>query len=427
MPKTVNAAIVGCGSRGRTYAKYALENPDELVISAVVEPNEYRLHMTGDMFNVGNDMRFTNLDDFLSNKPDIDAVINGTMDRDHYETGMKIMDTGYHMLLEKPMCLTKEELMELYDKSVEKDVRVMICHVLRYAPFYLEIKKRIMAGDLGRIHSIVTEENVSFHHMASAFIRGKWGNYDKCGSHIMMSKCCHDLDILTWMKSGSAPVYVSSFGGLFNFIEKNAPEGSGNKCTVDCEISDQCEYNAQKMYVDNEKWGYYAREYLDTFDDRDTRERLEWSLGEENPFGKCVWRSDNNVNDHQTVIIEFEDGCTASHNLIGGTAKPCRTIHIVGTKGEIYGEMESGSFVIRKPDMDLPEFYREETVDISVQGEGHGGGDARLSEDFVRYIQGEGTSVSNTDIGDSIYGHLIGFSAHEAMKEKKVVKIGRLK
>lgn len=427
MPKTVRAAIVGCGNRGRTYAGYAHENSGELIISAVVEPNEYRLHMTGDMFDVQKDMRFRDLDGFLKKKHDIDAVINGTMDQDHYETGMRIMDAGYHMLLEKPMCLTKEELMDLYDKSLEKGVKVMVCHVLRYAPFYLDIKKRIINGELGRIHSVVTEENVSFHHMASAFIRGKWGNYDKCGSHIMMSKCCHDLDILTWMKSGSAPVYVSSFGGLYNFIEQNAPDGSGMKCTVDCEISEQCEYDAKKMYVEKDKWSYYSREYLDSYDDRDTIERLEWSLGEENPFGKCVWRTDNNVNDHQTVIIEFEDGCTASHNLIGATAKPCRTIHIVGTKGEIYGEMESGRFVIRKPDMDQPGFFSEETVDISVKGEGHGGGDARLSADFVKYIRGEETSVSNTDIGDSIYGHLIGFSAHEAMTEKKVVKIGRLK
>ncbi|MBN1623187.1 MAG: Gfo/Idh/MocA family oxidoreductase [Clostridia bacterium] len=426
MSATVKTAIVGCGNRGRTYAGYALEYPEEMKITAVVEPNEYRLNLTGDMFSVPKEMRFKDLDDFLAAKIKLDAVINGTMDDAHYVTGMKIMKAGYNMLIEKPVCLTKEELMEMYRTSVEMGVVVMVCHVLRYAPFYVEIKKRILSGELGRIHSMVTEENVSFHHMASAFIRGKWSNYDKCGSRIMMSKCCHDLDIITWMKSGIAPVYVSSFGGLFNFIEENAPEGSGKNCLTDCRIAGDCEYDAGKMYLDKETWGYYAREYLDEFEDRDTKERLEWSLKEKNPFGKCIWRTDNNVNDHQTVIIEFEDGCTVSHNLIGAAAKPCRTIHIVGTKGEIYGEMEKGRFVVRKPDMNQPEFFSEEVVDINVNGEGHGGGDARLSEDFVKFIRGEATSVSTTSLGDSIYGHLIGFNAQEALEERKVSKIERL-
>ncbi|HRX43249.1 MAG TPA: Gfo/Idh/MocA family oxidoreductase [Clostridia bacterium] len=427
MATAVKTAIVGCGSRGRTYARYALDHPGEMTITAVVEPNGYRRSMTGDMFNVPEEMRFGDIDRFLEANIELDAVINGTMDDAHYETGMKIMKAGYNMLIEKPICLTKDELMEMYNTSVEMGVSVMVCHVLRYAPFYVEIKKRVLSGELGRIHSIVTEENVSFHHMASAFIRGKWGNYDKCGSRILMSKCCHDLDIITWMKSGIAPAFVSSFGGLFNFIEKNAPDGAGERCMVDCAIRDTCEYDAGAMYLEMDTWGYYAREYLDQFEDRDTKERLEWSLKEKNPFGKCVWRTDNNVNDHQTVIIEFEDGCTVSHNLIGATAKPCRTIHIVGTKGEIYGEMEKGSFVVRKPDMTKPGYFSEEAVDVNVKGEGHGGGDSRLAGDFVRQIRGEGTSISTTAIGDSIYGHLIGFNAQEALEERRVVRIERLK
>jgi len=426
MHKTVLTAIVGCGSRGRVYSKFSLSNPEEMKIAAVVEPNDYRRNMTGDMFDVPEDMRFSDLNEFLKKKIKLDAVINGTMDNIHYETGMKIMTAGYNMLIEKPVCLSKEELLDMYRTSIEMNVKVMVCHVLRYAPFYVEIKKRVMSGELGRIHSIVTEENVSFHHMASAFIRGKWGNYETSGSRILMAKCCHDLDIITWMKSGVAPAYVSSFGGLFNFIEENAPDGSGDKCLVDCTVREQCEYDAYKMYIDKDTWNYYTREYLDEFEDRDTKERLEWSLREGNPFGKCVWRSSNNVNDHQTVIIEFDDGCTVSHNLIGATAKPCRTIHIVGTKGEIYGEMETGSFVIRKPDMDAEGFYHEEKVDITVKGEGHGGGDSRLAEDFVRYIRGEETSISNTDLGDSIYGHLIGFNAEEAMEGRKVVEMEKL-
>ncbi|MBN2558653.1 MAG: Gfo/Idh/MocA family oxidoreductase [Clostridia bacterium] len=427
MERPIEIAIVGCGNRGRVYGQYALDEPGRMRIKAVVEPNVYRRELTGDKFGVPADMRFGSLDAFISSGTEVDAVINATMDREHYATARAIIGAGYDMLIEKPVCLAKDELMELYGLAVEKGVRVMVCHVLRYAPFYVEIKKRILSGELGDIHSMVTEENVSFHHYATAFVRGKWGNSDVCGSQILMSKCCHDLDIITWLKSGTAPSYVASFGGLFNYIDSRMPAGAGERCTAGCGISENCEYDAGKMYVGKRLWNYYATEYLDSYADRDSQERLGWSLGEKNPYGRCVWKCDNNVMDHQTVMIEFEDGCTVSHNLLGGTAKPDRTIHIAGTKGEIYGSMESGSFCVRKPDLEKPEQYNEETVDIKAGIDGHGGGDLRLAADFVSYIKGEGTSVSTTELGDSIYGHLIGFGAHEAMTGRKVVAIRRLK
>ena len=426
MGKTLEVAVVGCGSRGRAYAKFALEEPGKMMITAVAEPIEYRRTMTGDMFSVPEENRFASCEEFIASGIRVDAVINATMDKDHYSTAVMILNAGFDMLIEKPVCLTKDELTELYKLSMDKERKVMVCHVLRYAPFYLEIKKRILAGEIGKVTSMVTEENVSFHHYSTAFCRGKWGNSDVCGSHMMMSKCCHDLDIITWMKNDSRPEYVSSMGGLFNFIKKNFPEGAGEKCTVDCNISNTCEFDAKKMYFNCETWGYYVRECLDDYDDRDSNERLLKSIGKDNPYGKCVWKCDNNVVDHQTVLIEFEDGCTVSHNLLGATAKPERTIHIVGTKGEIYGEMESKTFYIRKPDMTKAPYYIEETIVIDVETDGHGGGDSRLAADFASYISGGETTISTTALGDSIYGHLIGFNAHEAMTKRKVVKIERL-
>ncbi|MDX1358743.1 MAG: Gfo/Idh/MocA family oxidoreductase [Clostridia bacterium] len=419
-------AIVGCGNRGRVYAKHATNSSDKIKITAVADPNEFRVKMAGDMFGVPDENRFRSCDEFLASGIRVDAVINATMDRDHYDTSIKILNAGFDMLVEKPICLTKQELLDIYEAAVTNKCRVMVCHVLRYAPFYAEIKRRILAGEIGRIYSMVTEENVSFHHFATAFVRGKWGNSDMCGSQIMMAKCCHDLDIIAWLKNDSVPVYVSSMGGLYNYIEENFPKGASDICTEGCMHSDHCEYDAEKMYVTEGLWHYYSHEFLDDYEDRDSDERLLWSLSNGNPYGKCVWKSGNNVNDHQTVTIEFADGCVVSHNLIGGTPKADRTIHIAGTKGEIYGSIEGNYFYIRKPDLSNPKRYTEEKIDLDATGDGHGGGDERLSADFVEFITGGETSVSRTELQDSIYGHLIGFGAHEAMTGKKVVKIERL-
>ncbi len=426
MSQALKTAIAGCGNRGGVYSEYAYVNPDMMEITAVAEPNEYRRNKMGDRFEIPNERRFETVGEFLESGIRVDAVINTTMDADHYKTAKSILKAGLDMLIEKPICLTKQELLEIYSLSKESGARVMVCHVLRYAPFYRTIKELIINGEIGDIHSMVTEENVSYHHFSTAFVRGKWANSDVCGSQILMSKCCHDLDILTWLKSGTPPIRVSSFGGLFNYRVENAPAGSGTRCTADCSIAGSCEYDAKKLYLEKDIYDYYAREHLDDFIDSDRPGRLEKSLGENNPYGRCVWRCDNNVMDHQTVIVEFDDGCTASHNLIGGTAKPDRTIHIAGTRGEVVGSMEDGIIKIRKPDPDNDSLYDEKAIDIQEGGDGHGGGDLRLVEDFVRFMGNGRTSVSTTELGDSIYGHLIGFGAHESLTGRRAVEIERL-
>lgn len=426
MKKQIQIVIVGCGNRAKVYCEYAIENPDQMNILAVVDPNEYRMNLLGDQFSVEEHMRFSSLDDFLSKKIEADAVVNGTMDQQHYETAIPILEAGYNMLLEKPITVSKEKLLHIYEVAKQNNSKVMVCHVLRYAPFYVMIKERIINGEIGDIINIVTEEDVSYHHMATAFVRGKWGNSDECGSEMLMAKCCHDLDIITWMKSGIKPTYVSSLGGRHLFTEENAPKNAGTKCMVDCELVETCPYSAKKMYLDAELWQYYTHQYLDKFDDKDSYDRYVWSLKENNPYGRCVYKCNNNVVDRQAVIIEFEDGCIVNHNLITGTAKPTRTIHITGTKGEIYGDMEEECFYIRKPEYDKSKIkvdqYSEVQVKVNASGM-HGGGDQRLAADFVNYINGSSTSISTTTIKDSIFGHIIGFEADVAMKEKKVVKI----
>jgi len=296
--------------------------------------------------------------------------------------------------------------------------------VLRYAPFYVEIKKVVAAGKIGKVVHIETAENVSYHHMATAFIRGKWNSKARCGSSILMAKCCHDLDIISWLKSGVAPTSVTSFGHLTQFKKENAPEGAGTRCLTDCKIEDRCPYSAKRLYIDKGLWSFYAWESIEHLGGSKAPKEVKIeSLKTNNPYGRCVWHCDNDVVDHQSVIVQFEDGCIAVHNLIGATARPCRTIHIVGTQGEIEGVMEDGQFVIRYPSLEVGEEYVEEVVKVDVRNEMHGGGDLRLVEDFVRRLGGEAPSISSTGLEDSIYGHLIGFAADQSMVEKRSIEV----
>jgi predicted dehydrogenase len=206
------------------------------------------------------------------------------------------------------------------------------------------------------------------------------------------------------------------------FRPEKAPAGAGTRCLVDCAIERECPYSAARHHLEQDLWGTYAWHCLEYLGNPTTEDKIQ-SLKTDNPHGRCVWHTDCDQVDHQAVIIRFADGALGNHTLLTGTAKPCRTLHLVGETGEIEGSIEDGTFVVRYPDARTGREYTEETVDLKVSMDMHGGGDMRLVEDFLRVVRGEEPSLSTTDVLDSVYGHLIGFAADEAMLHNRVVPI----
>ncbi|MBT4500728.1 MAG: Gfo/Idh/MocA family oxidoreductase [Gemmatimonadetes bacterium] len=417
----LKAVAVGLGHRTEVYSSYSLKHPDELQIVGAADPDPGRLQRFAEKFDVPANACFATSAELAAQPRFADVALNGTMDRQHVPTTLPLLEAGYDTLLEKPICPDRGELLQLLETSRRTDCKVMICHVLRYAPFYVEVRRRVADGEIGDLISIRTVENVSYHHMAVGFVRGKWSRTAD-SNPMLLAKCCHDMDVVSWMHSGVRPLRVSSFGNLMYFRPENAPEGSGKRCLVDCRIEETCPYSARRNYIDQGRWGFYAWDSLEHIPNPTVEQKLE-SLRTDNPYGRCVWQCDNDVVDHQSVIVEFEDGCVAAHDMVGNTARPCRTIHLVGTDGEIEGNMEEGKFVVRKPDARAGHEYSEEAVDMNLTGDMHGGGDLRLVGDFLRVVRGEKPSLSTTDLMDSVNGHMIAFAADESMHAHHVVEI----
>lgn len=441
--------IVGAGHRALTYAAYAKAHPDEMQIVGVADPIAERRQMVADLYDLPAERCFASAEELAAQPKLADFIINGTMDHQHVSTALPLLARGYDMLLEKPFAVSEEEMWQLVRATEEHGNRVAICHVLRFAPFYTAIRQKVLDGVIGELINVQAVEHVSYHHHAVGFVRGKWNSKRKCFSPMLMAKCCHDLDLIAWMKSSVPPVRVASFGSNMQFRPEKAPEGAGTRCLVDCAIEPDCLYSARKHYIDHpDRWAFYvwdahqqeeqpgfsARTPQKPYTDLTLDEKIAW-LQEGNPYGRCVWHCDNDVVDHQSVAIEFADGATATLNMVGGAAKPSRSIHLIGTTGEIQGNLEDSRFVIRHIDpRPMRETggreYSEEVVDLSIDGDmtgafgGHGGGDLRLMADFVRLISGEAPSIATTTLADSVNGHLIGFRADVAMEERRVVEIG---
>lgn len=425
----LDAIIVGAGHRAMLYASYAKRHEDRLRIVGVADPDPVRRGKAAGEFGLGKNQCWQTAQELAEEPQRADFIINGTMDHQHVSTSVPLLEAGYDMLLEKPFATNEREMWRLVETAQRNDSLVSICHVLRYAPFYASIRQRVENGEIGDVINVQLTEHVSYHHMAVGYVRGKWNRESRCHSTMLMAKSCHDLDLMVWMKSGVRPVQVASYGSNFQFRSDNAPEGAGMRCLVDCDIEQECLYSARKHYIDHpERWSFYVWECLEDVDNPTIEDKIE-SLKTDNPFGRCVWKCDNDVVDHQSVVANFEDGTTGTLNMIGGSSRPRRSIHLIGTEGEIQGTLDSSQFVIRHIDPRPGEEYSEQVVDLTQSGDmtgafgGHGGGDMRLVHDLVQVLHGEEPSISWTGIEDSVSGHLLGFCADRARVEDRGVKL----
>lgn len=423
MKSEIKAVVVGYGNRGETYCKYAITNHD-LKIVGVVDPRSFRRELARTTFNIPEENCFETLEEFLSREKFADCVINATMDELHIATAIPILKKRYDMLLEKPITSNRDELLEIESVAKETKTKLVICHALRYTPFYRSIKEIVARGEIGKIIHIETNEAVGVAHASSAYIRGKWKNSIECGSSMLLAKCCHDLDLLCWLNNETQPVSVASFGGRHYFTPENAPEGSGTRCLKDCSIEVHCPYSARKMYIEKNAFPQLVWAKLDKKAEEISRdERIEF-IKEVSPHGECVFKTNADIVDRQTLILKYANGSIASHTMLSAISRPGRKIHIYGTEGEIEGFFEDSRFVVRKYNpVSLLYDEKEYLMEGIERGDGHMGGDSRIVRDFVSYLKGNEPSISMSGIEDSINSHLCVYAADESMETCRIVPV----
>ena len=416
MKTPVRIIIVGMGIRSEIYARESLVSPELFKVVGVVDINPERVRHARELFDIPEENCFSSVEDLVAVPRFADAVINGTMDRIHVQTTVPLLEHGYDVLLEKPFALNCEEADILLSCAQKCGRKVMICHVLRYAPFYRQIHDVIKSGQIGRIMNIRMAEQISYFHESVSYVRGKYASPQICGSGLLLSKSCHDIDLMAWLMSDTVPAAVSSVGSIFQFKPEMAPEGSGTHCLHDCAIEKDCPYSAKLLYLENpQRWAnniWHDSEY----DNITEEQKWEYMGRPENLYSRCVYRCGQQIVDHQAVLIQFADGATGTFSLNGGAPASGRHIHVTGTLGEIIGTFEDEYFEVRKIAPSLPGGRSVEKIQVvhAEGGEAHGGGDQAVIRDFIALVRGEETSPCCTTLQDSVVGHRIVFMAEQS-------------
>ncbi|MDU5144908.1 MAG: Gfo/Idh/MocA family oxidoreductase [Paenibacillus dendritiformis] len=400
----ITAIVIGAGDRGaRAYSPYALDNPHELQLVGVADPNADRRQAFAEQFGLSEAQQFETWEAILEGGRRADVAIICTMDRMHYEPTLRALELGYHVLLEKPMSPEPRECVEMELAAKKHNRLLTICHVLRYTSFWSAMKREIDRGAIGDIVSIQLNENVGNMHMSHSFVRGNWRNSGE-SSPMILQKSCHDMDILAYLMNEPC-MRVSSFGSLMHFHEGNKPEGAPARCIEGCPAEQTCQYHAPRYYLgEGIDW---ARKITDDY----TKEGILKALWE-GPYGRCVYQTDNNVVDHQVVNLEFASGATAMFSMCGFTHDNTRIVQVMGTKGDIRGNMEEDSFTIT-------DFVTKEkrVVQLVPSITGHGGGDSGIVRSFLKEVRGFGSSSGAESLSSasvSVRSHLMAFAAEQS-------------
>jgi hypothetical protein len=277
---------------------------------------------------------------------------------------------------------------------------------------------------------------------------------------VILAKCCHDLDLLYWL-AGSVPKSISSFGQLSHFREKHAPKEAPLYCVEGCPVAQKCLYYAPRIYIDNvpiiqiaEKsentlcrtvaylmknhraflgfiarfikpvelvryWRFWPVSYLYTGQREDYSDEAKWNILKTSPYGRCVYRSDNDVVDHQVVNIEFENGVTANLTMHGFSEREGRTLRVDGTRATLIGSFNTSGEKISLYDHYSGKEKLLYKKKLSVRNIPHGGGDFKMVDSFLHTLSTQRRPRTNAQ--EILESHIMAFAADESRRSGKVI------
>ena len=389
--KIIGVGIVGMGGRGKYFARmYSKQGHPGLDLRAVCDRDEKLLASLHDLY--GDGVAYYSDAGDLADDPNIDAVLVATHDADHVDPTVTALRAGKHVLVEKPLCQTIDDARKILDEASRAKGIFMIGLELRDCTVFQTIKRLLDEGRIGEVKVANAFDNVAvggqyfFHNPA------RQKEYMKS---LLLQKACHSLDLLNWFV-GSDPVRVYGIGGQAFFGGGKNP---AERCS-ECSRGESCPYFIrQKLQLD----------YDAVVESRDY----------------CVWGKRMDLDDHSLLAITYANDAKATFHEVHFTPEYSREFWFVGTEGKLYGYYDNpGRFLVRIEYSHDPQRRTEEWKPPHTGGS-HGGGDARLRDEFYRRIVENDPPVEA--VNSAYYSTALAICAQESVETGQVVDIPQLR
>lgn len=406
--KPIDLLIVGAGNRGQRYAQIAEQFPEQLRIVGVAEPRDWQRNHLARRHHLPPRQLFRSWEEAAAVPKFADAAVIATQDRLHVEPAMAFADLQYHLLLEKPIAIDETGCRQVIESIRKNGVIGAVCHILRCTRYTQEMKRLLNTGKIGEIVTLQHIVPVGYWHQAHSFVRGNWRKAEEA-SPILLQKACHDLDLIRYLINDRCK-QVSSFGLLTHFTEKHRPTGAAERCiTCPPSIETTCPYSAKRIYY--HFYNHQNHGPVAILTPEPSPENLEAAL-KEGPYGRCVYACDNDVVDHQTVIMNFEHGAVASFLMTGFSPTENRHTAIHGTRGTLEGD---GTLLTHYDFLTGSKTVLDTTKDADpILDAPFGGANTRLLLNFAEAVRHHDPKLIIAPLEDSLETFLTVFTAEHA-------------
>ncbi len=340
--------MVGLGIRGFWIAHMARECP-EIELVAMADMKEEMLAIAREKFP---GVALFPSGAAMAREADIEAVLIGTGDRFHYGNAREALENGRHVLIEKPMAQSFDDLIAIARLQRQSGRTVGTFLEMRQNAIWQHARRILDSGAIGTVLAASLVDHVGRDH-AQFFARQRTRSRDQVVS-LVLQKGVHSLDLLNWFM-GCSPRRVAASGGLLFF---GGDEPADKRCS-NCATGDTCPH-------------------------------IHQSAGNLDPLGitvnygddHCVWSRACDVEDVTLVNIEYVGGRVASYREVHFA--PYYGLHftLYGSKAQldIEANHDTGEAWV-----EVTERYTRERKREQPSGDtGHGNADNDLLADFAR-------------------------------------------
>lgn len=190
--KSIKFAVIGAGHIGKRHAEMVKRNANAELLAFCDLRSENECGV--ESFNVPF---YHSTDDLFHNHPDLDVVCVCSPNGLHAEHAMAVLNAKKHLVVEKPMALTKADCEEIIYKSLQVNKQVFCVMQNRYSPPSVWIKDLLESGKLGKIFMV--NINCYWNRDDRYYKKNHWKGTKDLDGGTLFTQFSHFLDIMYWL------------------------------------------------------------------------------------------------------------------------------------------------------------------------------------------------------------------------------------
>ena len=171
-------------------------------IAALCDSNEENLRFAGERYGIPVEKQYTDYTELLNND-DIDVVTVATPDQLHKKISCDFLKAGKHVLCEKPLALTREDIEEIVKVADESDAQFMVGQICRFTPAFEKAKELVESGVIGEVYFIESEYAHDYMKLVENWRADP-------ARHGVIGGGCHAVDLIRWIVGD--PIEVFAYG-----------------------------------------------------------------------------------------------------------------------------------------------------------------------------------------------------------------------